>query len=131
MTQKKRTTNPRKLFHEEAWFKTQFGNKLFDTTKDKRHKGDINEYEIAIQHMRKGCKVYKNMGSTGHMDMIIEFPNGKLLKIDSKQLSSKQNRMIKSQYLKIGLGRKPIQKLLNVRYIAVRGRKLYYVHHTK
>ena len=119
--------NKRELYHQEDEFKAQYKDRIFDTRTDRSHQGDINELEVAIQHMRKGCKVYRNMGSTGHADMIIEYPNGELLKIDVKQLSINQGKATH----KIGIGRSATQKLLDVRYVAVRGKKIYYVHHTK
>ena len=119
--------NKRELYHQEEDFKKQFDHILFDTTTDRNHQGDINELEVAIQHMRKGCKVYRNMGSTGHTDMIIEYPNGELLRVDVKQLSVNQDKYTG----KVGIARTEVQKLLGVRYVAVRGKKLYYVHHTK
>jgi hypothetical protein len=119
--------NKRELYHQDEDFKQQFEHIIFDVSKDKNHQGDINELEVALQHMRKGCKVYRNMGSTGHADMIIEYPSGEILKVDVKQLSINQGKATH----KIGIGRSATQKLLNVRYVAVRGRKIYYVHHTK
>ena len=68
--------NKRELYHQDEDFKQQFEHIIFDVSKDKNHQGDINELEVALQHMRKGCKVYRNMGSTGHADMIIEYPSG-------------------------------------------------------
>ena len=76
----------RKAFHEEDYFKEQFKDSIFDALKDPNHRGDIVELEVALQHMRRGCKVYRNVGRTGLVDMVIEFPNGKLLKVDAKNI---------------------------------------------
>ena len=119
--------NKRKLFHKDDDFKKQFEHIVFNCKKENNHQGDINELEVAIQHMRRGCKVYRNMGSTGHTDMIIEYPNGVLLRVDVKQLSS----VASTKRHKIGLARSPLQQELDVRYVAVKGRKIFYTHHNK
>ena len=126
----KRTTNPRIPYDHDDRFVSQFKHMKFYALNDKSHLGDINELEVAVQHMRQGCKVYRNMGSTGHVDMIIEFPNGKLMKVDVKQMSDTLVEN-KGQYKKVGLARTKLQKDLNVQYVAIADKDIYYVSHTK
>ena len=126
----KKTTNPRIPYDHDDRFVNQFKEMKFHALNDKSHLGDINELVVATEHMKQGCKVYRNMGSTGHIDMIIEFPNGKLMKVDVKQLS---NAMLKNKagYKKVGLGRNDLQTELDVQYVAIKDDNIYYVNHTK
>ena len=127
---KNKTTNPRIPYNHDDKFVKQFKNIKFNALQDKSHQGDINELIVATEHMKQGCKVYRNMGSTGHIDMIIEFPNGKLMKVDVKGLS-KHGLQNKAKYKKVGLGRSDLQTELDVQYVAIRNNNIYYVNHTK
>ena len=55
------------------------GLKLTDTSR----LGDIAEYVVITEALKRGAEVYKNVGCTGKTDVVIEF-NGNALHVDVK-----------------------------------------------
>ena len=45
--------------------------------------GDLCEYHVAIEAMKRGAKVYRNISCVGHVDLILEV-NNKFIPIDVK-----------------------------------------------
>ena len=64
------------------------GQKFIDlwNTFDTGHKGAINEHVVAVEAMRRGAKVFRNLSPTGDTDIVL-VKDDKFIRVDVKHMS--------------------------------------------